>query len=287
MNQAPQSAFDPEAARQIVEAVEQALDGGSPVAVATVTHPHDTSLRPGAKLLVRPDAERLGAIDVGSLDERIASIALEQMTTLPRINVQTLWIAPDGGIANRRSQAAAGAATVMVELFEAPARLVIVGAGHVGLALATVGEQCGFSVAVFDDREDFANRERLPMADHVYAGDLDVGLEEFGLGGSDYIVLVSRGHQVDELALRRTVGRGAAYVGMIGSRRRTGTVLAHLLEDGFAREDLEAVHTPIGIDIGAETPEEIAVSIMAEIIMVRRGGTGEQMKSRRGRLGTT
>lgn len=273
-----------EAALRITEAVEQALDGGAPVAVATVTFGGEIGFSPGAKLLVHTDGERLGAIEGGALDDAIAAAALEQMTARPQVAMQTLWVAPDGGIVSRRSQAAPGAATVMVELFEAPARLVIVGAGHVGLALATIGELSGFSVAVFDDRADFANRERLPMADYVFAGDLEAGLDEFELGPSDYVVLVSRGHQVDELALRHTVGRGAAYVGMIGSRRRTTTVLAHLLEMGFARANLEAVHTPIGIDVGAETPEEIAISILAEIILERRGGSGERMMTHRGRL---
>jgi xanthine dehydrogenase accessory factor len=95
--------------------------------------------------------------------------------------------------------------------------------------------------------------------------------------------MVSRGHKQDELSLRRTVGRPAAYIGMIGSKRRTSTVLQHLAEEGFSREALDAVHTPIGLDIGAETPEEIAVSILAEIIMVRRGGTGKVMYYRHGR----
>jgi xanthine dehydrogenase accessory factor len=278
---------DPVPARvalRITEAVGVALDGGPPVAVATVTQAGEIGLALGAKLLVHADGERLGALDGGALDDAVASAALEQMSTRPRVMVETLWIGSDRGIASRRSQADAGAATVMVQLFEAPARLVIVGAGHIGFALATVGALSGFNVAVLDDREEFANREHLPMADEVYAGDLESGLDAFALGPSDYVVLVSRGHQVDELALRRTVGRGAAYVGMIGSRRRTTTVLAHLLEEGFAREDLEAVHTPIGIDIGAETPEEIAISILAEIILERRGGSGGRMIARRGRI---
>jgi xanthine dehydrogenase accessory factor len=195
--------------------------------------------------------------------------------------VQTLWAAPDGTFTTRRSQATEGAATIMVELYEAPARLLVVGGGHVGLAVATVGELCGMSVAVFDDREEFANRERFPMAESVFAGDTAAALDNFGIGGSDYIVLVSRGHQLDELALRHSVGKGAAYVGMIGSRRRTQTVLEHLRESGVPARDLDAVRTPIGLDIGAETPEEIAVSILAEIIMTRRGGTGALMRTRR------
>src|SRR5439155_9261785 len=94
-----------------------------------------------------------------------------------------------------------------------------------------------------------------------------------------FVVLVSRGHTLDELALRHSVGRGAAYVGMIGSRRRTATVVQHLLDDGFPREELDSVHTPIGLDIGAETPEEIALAILAEGVPVRKGGSGRMLSS--------
>lgn len=270
-------------ALQLTEAVQAALEGGPAVAVATVTSAGESGLPVGAKLLVRRDGTRLGSITPG-LDEALATAALEQLTTLPRVTVQTLWVAADGSLANRRSQAAAGAGTVMVELFEAPARLLIVGGGHVGLALATLGELCGMSVAVFDDREEFANRERFPMAEQVFSTDTAAALDAFDIGPSDYIVLVSRGHQMDELALRHVVERGAAYVGMIGSRRRTQTVLQHLRDEGLDVRALDAVHTPIGIDIGAETPEEIAVSILAEVIMERRGGSGERMVARRARF---
>jgi len=268
----------------ITEAIEGALDGGEPVAVATVTTSGDLGLTLGAKLLVQRSGQRFGSI-ADDVDASLAEAALEQLTTLPRVTAQTVWLSEGGGVVDRRSQASPGAAAVMIELFEAPARLVIVGGGHIGLALATMAELAGFSVAVFDDREEFASAERFPMAEYRYAGDIAAGLDAFDLGGSDYVVLVSRGHQVDELALRHAVGRGAAYVGMIGSRRRTHTVLTHLLEEGVDRAVLEAVRTPIGIDIGAETPEEIAVSILAEIIMERRGGSGDLMRTRRASLG--
>ena len=268
----------------ITEAIEGALEGGEPVAVATVTTAGDLGLPLGAKLLVRRSGERFGTI-AGAVDAALAEAALEQLTTLPRVTAQTVWLSEGGRVVDRRSQATPDAAAVLIELFEAPARLVIVGGGHIGLALATMGELAGFSVAVFDDREEFASPERFPMAGYRYAGDIAAGLDAFDLGSADYVVLVSRGHQVDELALRHAVGRGAAYVGMIGSRRRTHTVLTHLLEEGLDRALLEAVRTPIGIDIGAETPEEIAVSILAEIVMERRGGSGDLMRTRRAPLG--
>jgi xanthine dehydrogenase accessory factor len=127
----------------------------------------------------------------------------------------------------------------------------------------------------------FANAERFPMADRVMAGDVGAHLDAFSIDSSTHVVMVSRGHKIDELALRHVVGRGAAYVGMIGSKRRVSTVLRHLAEEGYSVDALERVFTPIGLDIGAETPEEIAVSIMAEIVMVRRGGKGGQMREGR------
>ena len=272
-------------ARITVE-IEQALAGGATVAVATVMRAGERSEAPaGAKLLVRGDGSTLGTLDGGALDEAVREAALEQLQTVPRVAVQVLWAnQADGATVERRSQASEGDTQVVVEAFEAPAKLVIVGGGHIGLALAQIGEIVGFEVSVLDDREEFANAERFPMAEHTYAGDLAAGLDAIVLDGSSYVVLVSRGHKQDEEALRHSVGRGAAYVGMIGSRRRTHTVLEHLLDEGFDRDELEAVHTPIGIDIGAETPEEIALSILAEITLERRGGGGGRMSAQRPRL---
>src|SRR3712207_3958227 len=170
----------------------------------------------------------------------------------------------------------------MVEVVEAPARLVIVGGGHIGRSLCRMGAECGFSVTVIDDRPDYANRERFPEADRVICADFEAALGELPVDHNSYIVLVTRGHKQDELSLRSLVVRPAAYLGMIGSKRRTGAVLQHLADDGFDAEALTRVRTPIGLDIGAETPEEIAVSILAEMIMVRRGGSGRPMYWRRG-----
>ncbi|MGE3962359.1 MAG: XdhC family protein [Dehalococcoidia bacterium] len=265
----------------IMEAVESALAGGMRVVVATVVDAGSSGLTPGAKLSLAADESALGTFGSEPLDEAVRAQAREMLTTVPRVTMQTLYVSPDGELAERRSQAGAGDAEVMLQLFESPSRLVVVGGGHVGHALATIGEIVGFAVTVIDDREEFANRDRFPMAEHVICAEVEDALDAVELDANTYVVLVSRGHRVDEEALRHSVGRGAAYVGMIGSRRRTGTVLRHLLEEGFSREALEAVSTPIGLDIGAETPEEIAVSILAEIVMVQRGGSGERMRAGR------
>ena len=266
----------------ILEAMETALEGGPPVAVGTVT---DTGaagrLELGAKLLVRGDGRTVGTLGDVEVDAAVSDAGVGAMSAFPRVEVQTLYVSADGAVGDRRHLAVEGDAQIMLQQFESPARLIVVGGGHIGLALAQIGELLGFRVAVLDDREEFANRERFPMAEEIITAELGPALDAIALDASCHVVLVSRGHRQDEEALRHSVGRGAAFVGMIGSRRRTATVLAHLLEEGFERADLDAVSTPIGLDIGAETPEEIALSILAEIVMHRRGGSGERMVVRR------
>ena len=280
----PQASGHEDVRAQLVAEIEAALGGGPAVAVATVTDPGEQDgLRLGAKLLVRAAGPALGALGAPAIDDAAAAAGRVALSARPRIEAQTVYVRADGDLVARRSQARPGDGRLMLEVFEAPGRLLIVGGGHVGLALATIGSTLGFQVTVVDDREEFANRERFPMAAEVIAGEVDEVLDKLAIDGRTYAVMVSRGHQVDELALRRTIGRGAAYVGMIGSRRRTGTVLQHLAEEGVPAEDLEVVRTPIGLDIGAETPEEIALAILAEMVMMQRGGSGLPMREVKGR----
>lgn len=266
--------------REISLAVIQAAREGPPVAVATVLR-SPAAANVGAKLLVRGDGSRIGSLGEAEVEGRIAEDCLAALNRLPRTATETLYYGAEGGHVHRLEADKANAWEVMIEVVEAPVTLLIVGGGHIGLSLATIGAHLGFSVAVVDDRQMYANSERFPMADFVAAGELDQLLKDFSIGRSTYIVLVSRGHKQDELALRQVVNRSAAYVGMIGSKRRVSTVLRHLAEEGYPVEALERVYTPIGLDIGAETPEEIAVSILAEIVMVRRGGSGRQMREGR------
>lgn len=265
----------------IAAEVLRASREGPPVAVVTVIRaPRASAAGVGAKLLVRADGSRLGSLGGGALEEAAAQDALEALTARPRRAVTTVFYSIEGERVARR-EAASDAVEVMIEVVEPPSTLLVVGAGHIGQALCAFGARTGFSVAVLDDREEFANRQRLPEADAVLCGDIAEELRRFRIDANTYVVLVSRGHKQDEIALREVVGRGAAYVGMIGSRRRVETVLRHLAEEGFDRAALDAVRTPIGLDIGAETPEEIAISILAEVILARRGGSGRPMSERR------
>jgi xanthine dehydrogenase accessory factor len=146
----------------------------------------------------------------------------------------------------------------------------IFGAGHCGEKLARIVHTVGFETVVIDDREEFANAARIPEADEILVPEkLDAPFDSIVFGPDSYIVIVTRGHVHDELVLRRALRTNAGYIGMIGSKNKRETIYRHLTADGFTSSDIERVHSPIGIDIGAETPEEIAVSITAELIKVR------------------
>lgn len=150
-------------------------------------------------------------------------------------------------------------------------KLLILGAGHIAQAVASMGKKLDFHVIVVDDRPDFANRARFPEADEVICDDFANTIRRTTIDPNTYIVIVTRGHRYDEVCLREVLGRPAKYLGMIGSKRRVKLLLNKLQEAGFAAEDLAKVKSPIGLNIGAETPAEIAISILAEIIAVRRG----------------
>lgn len=170
---------------------------------------------------------------------------------------------------------------LFVEVQHRPPTLLIAGAGHIAIPLAQMAKMCDFDVIVLDDRASFADPERFPTADRVIAAPFEATLRQWPLDEDTYIVLVTRGHQHDVACLLEVLDRPSAYVGMIGSRRRIRAVFQLLEEErGIARGAFARVHAPIGLDIGSETPAEIALSIMAEMVKVRRGGTGLSLSER-------
>jgi xanthine dehydrogenase accessory factor len=151
-----------------------------------------------------------------------------------------------------------------------PALLYIFGAGHVSVNLYKVARSAGFDVTVVDDREAYANRERFPEAQEIVCEAFDRAMARLTPGESAYLVIVTRGHRDDMRVLRWAVQTSARYIGMIGSKRKTITIFKELTKEGLPAELFERVHAPIGLDIGAITPEEIAVAITAELIAARR-----------------
>jgi xanthine dehydrogenase accessory factor len=173
---------------------------------------------------------------------------------------------------------ASGEAVYVEPILPRPS-LLIAGAGHVGSALAQLGALCGFEVTVVDDRPSFANRDRLPFADRVVVDDIPTYIRGARKDSGTYIVIVTRGHRNDAQCLRECVGSDAAYIGMIGSKRKIVVIYEELLREGLAtKEQLLKVHSPLGLSLGDREVGEIAVSIMAELIAVRRGVEPESIR---------
>ena len=259
---------------ELTQRLMGAADGGEPVVLAAVLESGPLNIEPGARMLTERSGVRVGTLGDARLDELVSAYAA---SAFERHASETIYL-KDGGLTTRR---VAGGTSVYLEVVESKPVFLVVGAGHIGRSLAKLADFLDFHVAVLDDREDFANEEQLPEADEVICDDYEAAIDRFPIDANTTVVMVTRGHKQDELALRRCLGRGAGYLGMIGSKRRTATVLQHLAEEGFEQEELAKVRTPIGLDIGAETPEEIAISIMAEVIQRRRGGAGGPMYRRR------
>ncbi len=169
---------------------------------------------------------------------------------------------------------------VYVEVRRPVLDLIIVGAGHIARPMARIGADLGYRVWVLDDRPDFATRERFPEAHAVMRADFSDPFRDVPLHERTHILLVTRGHKYDYDCLVRVLAEDPppAYVGMIGSRRRVRATFVQLLADGIERDRLGTIYAPVGLDIGAETPEEIAVAVAAELVKVRRGGSGVSLR---------
>jgi xanthine dehydrogenase accessory factor len=163
-----------------------------------------------------------------------------------------------------------GTLDIFIEPVLPPASLYIFGAGHIALSLYGTAKTAGFDVSIIDDRESYANRERFPDAREVIAEDYDKAMTRIVPSETSYLVIVTRGHRDDMRVLRWAVQTQARYIGMIGSKRKTITIFRELVKEGLPENLFERVHAPVGLDIGAITPEEIAIAITAELIAVRR-----------------
>src|SRR5919204_3014162 len=220
-----------------------------------------------AKMLVRDDGSICGTIGGGCVEAEVWQAAREVMESeKPRTLTFNLNNNPryDTGLV------CGGTLEVFVEPVLPAANLYLFGAGHVALSLYRVARIAGFDVTVIDDRESYANRERFPEARDIYAADFDEAMAQLAPSESSFIVIVTRGHRDDMRVLRWAVEQPVRYLGMIGSKRKVLSIYKELEKEGISRQKFERVHAPVGLDIGAITPEEIAVAITAEMIAVRR-----------------
>lgn len=221
-----------------------------------------------AKLLVREDGSMIGTIGGGCVEAEVWNAACEVIRS-EKPQKMSFNLAGDALYDN--GLICGGQLDVFIEPVLPMHSAYIFGAGHVSLSLAKVAALAGFRTVVVDNREQYANRERFPDADEVHAEEFEDACAKLDVNESSYLIIVTRGHKDDMRVLRWAVGTTARYIGMIGSKRKAIEVFRALEEEGLPREQLKRVHSPMGLEIGAISPEEIAVSVVAEMIAVRRG----------------
>ncbi|MCB9421465.1 MAG: XdhC family protein [Ardenticatenaceae bacterium] len=259
---------------RIIKELLTAQEAGTPVVLATITKARGSVPRHvGTKMLVYENGRFTGTIGGGEVESRVideAQLALDDghSRTIPYAFVDPAK--GDPGVCG-------GEIELYLEPFLPPATLFVIGCGHVGQALADLGHWLGFRVIVTDDREELAAPEHIPHADVYLPGSIEDALTAQTITRSTFITLVTRNVTLDRQILPLLARTPAPYIGVMGSRRRWAETKKLLLADGISEADLARFHSPLGLELSAETPKEIAVSILAEIIMLYRGGTGERM----------
>ena len=254
--------YRPDDYLDIAREIDGAYRGEGAVAVASLVQPaHGQSAAIGAKLLVREDGTAEGTLGSEELDRDAARKARDLMV----LGRNEYVVAKNG-------------AEYFVEAYTTPPQMVLCGGGHVSKAIAPLAKTVGFRVFVTDDREEFANSGRFPDVDLVVAGKPEEALLQLPINPNTFIIIATRGHRFDNVALEAAARTPAKYVGLLGSRRKTILIYEDLFRAGVPAERVREIRSPIGLDIRARTPEEIAVSIIAEVLMFRLGGTGLPMK---------
>ena len=252
----------PDPYRDFAAQAADAYAGGPPMAIVNVTAtPSNSDVVVGAKLLVRENGDTQGGL---------GDSVLEAMTVTKARDLMAMgkndYLRFDDGV------------ECYIEAYTTPPTLVLIGGGHVSNAIVPIAKSVGFRIFVFDDREQFANPDRFPDADITMVGDYRNGFDNLPVNANSFVVVATRGHQFDDAAVSGALRTPASYVGLLGSKRKTILIFEELIRNGFDAEELRRINAPIGLDIGGRTPEEIAISVMSEIIAFRLGGTGGSMK---------
>ena len=259
--------------QEVFAALAEALGRGEEVALVTITNSTgSTPQRVGAKMLVYSDGRTVGTIGGGCYENDAFWKAREAIKARRPLNVKYEL---NDDFAQETGLVCGGQMEVFIEPVEASPDVYVFGAGHVGQFVAKMAHDVGFRVHVIDDREKFANRERFGDDIEVIVEHIPTWLQQNQLPPTAYAVIVTRGHTHDLDALRAVVSSPMRYVGLIGSKAKVRRIYDVLLEEGLPPESLKPVHAPIGLDIGAITPQEIAVSIVAELIAVKHGRIAE------------
>jgi xanthine dehydrogenase accessory factor len=260
----------------IIEEAHKLMEASEPFAWVTIIGQEGSSARHlGSSMLVTRDGRVVGTVGGAVAELQLIDQAVQAIKEgKPRTVKMPLPVC-------------AGVITCFINVFQSSETLILIGAGHVAQPMAKLAKMLGFKVVVVDDRPEYTTKERFPEADQLIANDWEKALNQLTVDENSYIIILTYAGESDELALRKLINSKAAYIGMISSRSKAKAILAKLQRDQVPEELLARVTTPIGLDIGAETPAEIAVSTMAQIIMLRRNAGGKPLSIAQRELANT
>lgn len=259
---------------KILKQVYESVKNGERVAMATIIEAFGSAPRKsGSMMAVWQDGRILGSVGGGKVEHEVINEAIECIKRGKDSQFEhTLNEKGDLGMQ------CGGSVKGFIKVFSSKPKLLIVGGGHIGGNLYKFGKILGFHTVIIDDRKEFANENRFEEADEIFQGEISEILLNYEIDNNTYIVIVTKGHKQDSNALKTVIARGAAYIGMIGSRSKNIHVMKNLLEEGVSKEDLQNVYAPIGLNISSGTPEEIAFGILSEILLIKNQGSLNHMR---------
>lgn len=259
----------------LLEKIGEQIRLNKKVALATITKIEgSTPRKEGSMMVIFEDGRILGTIGGGTLELVVTKTGIRSIETAKSGSFHFELNDDEGSL----HMQCGGSADIFIKVFVPKDKLVIAGAGHIAMDLYQLGKMLGFYTIVLDDRDEFLNFDRFPHADELILGNIGKNLLAYSMDENCYVVIVTRGHKHDEDALKSVILSSAGYIGMIGSKNKTKYVMDNLRAQGISEERITKVYAPIGLQLGGETPKEIAFSIMSEILLVKNNGRSAHMK---------
>jgi xanthine dehydrogenase accessory factor len=250
------------------ELINLTSSGKRGVLATIITSKGSAPRKAGAKMLIKEDGTFIGTVGGGGVEKQI----LEKAAGVMKSGLPVMVHFDMSGTGREAAMICGGQVDIFLEPIHSYETLFLFGAGHISQATATIGKMLGFRIVVIDPRPDYNNQERFAEADLLIVKGYEAAFLDLNITKDDYIIIYTPGHMLDETCLRFALCTEAKYIGMIGSKKKSLEIKRRLVESGMPKEKVETTHTPVGINIAAETPEEIAISILAEIIKFKREG---------------
>ncbi len=266
--------------KAVISALKEAVDKEEPVALCIIVEKEGSGPRgPGTKMLVFPDGKTIGTIGGGPFERMVIKEAIKALNEGKPKTVKLAFREDNVPLgAYKTGLICGGVLTVFIDVIKPRPRILVLGVGHVGKPLANLAALLGYRVWVIDDNPKHALPEKFPNVEKIIVNEWGKAIDEANIGSGDYVLIVHGEINHDYVALKKALNSQAKYIGVLGSRSKIRTYLQKLQEEGYSLEKLKGrVYAPVGIDIGAKTPEEIAVSVLAEILKIERGASGKHL----------